>query len=64
MAQCKNCVVAANDAKICPAGSSKALPDVCARGLQFNAVVTALVNKCVAKWQANPAVLKKMTPGV
>jgi hypothetical protein len=43
--QCSQCVAAAYDATQCPSGSSP-LPQVCKSGLQFNAMISNLVDKC------------------
>lgn len=61
--QCKQCVAAANDPKQCPKDAgSKAMPDVCARGLQFNGIIKGLVNKCADMYQRDSSTLRKV-PG-
>jgi hypothetical protein len=61
--QCKACVTAANDPAQCPGDAGgRAIPDVCSRGLQFNAVVTGLVNKCIDMYARDPSTLRTV-PG-
>lgn len=61
MQQCRACVTAANDKTQCSSASG-AMPQVCARGLQFNAVVTALVNECVGEYMRDSSSLRRV-PG-
>ena len=59
--QCLKCVTAANDSKQCPKAES-ALPDICSKGLAFNAQVKDVMNKCANMYMKDPAALRKV-PG-
>lgn len=61
MQQCRACVTAANDKAQCSSGSAK-MPEVCERGLQFNAMVTAVVNECVKEYVRDSSSLRRV-PG-
>lgn len=43
--ECSKCVAAAQDPNLCPAGDSP-LPQICAQGLRYNAMISGLVDKC------------------
>lgn len=51
--QCSNCVAAAADQSQCPSPDSP-LPTACSQGLQFNAMVKGLVDKCAGMYFAEP----------
>lgn len=43
--ECSKCVASATDPMQCPDGDSP-LPQVCKQGLQYNAMISGLVDKC------------------
>jgi len=59
--QCTKCVAAVNDKKQCPKSDS-ALPETCTRGLQSNAMVKNVMDKCAAMYMKDPGSLRKV-PG-
>jgi hypothetical protein len=56
--ECSKCVAAAYDSNLCPSASSP-LPPACSQGLQFNAMVKGLVDKCAGMYFAEPGSLSR-----
>jgi len=59
--QCTKCVAAVNDKKQCPKSDSP-LPETCTRGLQSNAMIKSVMDKCAAMYSRDPSSLRKV-PG-
>jgi hypothetical protein len=56
--ECSKCVAAAADTNLCPSPDSP-LPTACSQGLQFNTMVSSLVNKCAGMYFAEPGSLSR-----